>query len=179
MKKEIYVFDYATEILKQLKSGFLITGKYMDKVNTMSIAWGSLGIEWRKPIFISFVRENRFTREILDKNPEFTVNIPYGDYDKSIINYCGTKSGRDCDKIKDLGLTLIEPEIISVPAIKELPLTLECKIVYRQLQDRNKIPEEIKKTCYPEDVGSSFYGANKDYHIAYYGEIVKAYICED
>ena len=37
---------------------------------------------------------------------------------------------QDIDKVKELGPTLEDPDKISVPGIKELPLTLECKIVY-------------------------------------------------
>lgn len=83
------------------------------------------------------------------------------------------------DKIKEMGLTLEESEKISVPGIKELPLTLECKVLYKQEQDRNAIPSDIVADCYPADVDSSFHGANKDYHTAYYGEIVNAYIIQD
>ena len=178
MKKDLEVFDYAQEILKALKTGVLLTTKADGKVNSMTISWGTLGIEWAKPIFTVFVRENRFTKQQLDKNPEFTINIPYGAFDKKILSFCGTNSGRSVDKIKELGLTLVESDIVSVPAIKELPLTLECKVIYKQKQDENAISEETKKVFYPQDVDSSYCGANKDYHTAYYGEIVSAYIIE-
>lgn len=178
MKKEIQVFDYATEIMKALEKGVLLTTKADDKVNTMTISWGTLGIEWGKPIFTVFVRENRFTKQQLEKNPEFTINIPFGEFNKKILGFCGTKSGHKTDKISELNLSLEEPNIISVPAIKELPLTLECRVIYKQKQDENEITEENKIKCYPQDVDSSFHGANKDFHTAYYGEIVNAYIVE-
>ena len=94
------------------------------------------------------------------------------------MNICGTKTGRDIDKISETGLTLEESEKVSVPAIRQLPLTLECKVVYKQLQDKNAITEKNNKIFYPQDVDSSASGANKDYHIAYYGQIVSAYIIE-
>ncbi len=178
MKREIAVFDYANEILKGVKTGVLLTTKVDDKVNSMTIGWGTLGIEWGKEIFIVFVRENRFTKELIEKNPEFTINIPYGEFEKNILGYCGTKSGRTVDKIEELSLTLEEPNIISVPGIKELPLTLECKIIYKQKQDENEITNENINRYYPENVDSSHHGANKDFHTAYYGEIVSAYIIE-
>lgn len=178
MKKEIEVFSYANEILKGVKKGVLLTTKAGDKVNSMTISWGVLGIEWAKPIFTVFVRENRFTRYQLEKNLEFTVNIPLGDFDKKILKICGTKSGRSVDKIKELNLTLETPNIISVPAIREFPLTLECKVIYKQRQDENEITEKYKNLFYPHDVDSLFHGANKDFHTAYYGEIVNAYIIE-
>ncbi len=179
MKKEVDIFEYAGHILEHLKTGILITTKNKDFVNSMTIAWGSLGIEWRKPIFITYVRENRFTREMLDKNPEFTVNIPYGKSEHNILKYCGNYSGRDVDKIKKLDLHLVKSDIISVPAIKELPLTLECRVLYKQLQNKDAIPKDIRRSCYPEDIPSENSGLNRDYHIAYYGEILKAYICSD
>ncbi len=178
MKKEINVFEYAKEIMTALKSGVLLTTMAQGKVNTMTISWGTLGIEWGKTIFTTFVREHRFTKEQLDKNPEFTVNIPWGTFDKKILGVCGTTSGRTTDKIKELGLTLEAAEAVSVPAIRELPLTLECKVVYVQKQDEKAMNEEYQKACYPKDVDSSFHGSNKDYHTAYYGEIVRAYIIE-
>ena len=178
MKKEIEVFDYANVIMKTLKNGVLLTTKADDKVNSMTISWGTLGIEWGKPIFTVFVRENRFTKQQLEKNPEFTINIPVGNFNKKRLGVCGTKSGHSVDKIKELNLTLESPNNISVPDIKEFPLTLECKVIYKQMQDKNEILEENKTKYYPHDVDGSFHGANKDYHIAYYGEIVSSYIVE-
>jgi len=178
MKKEIEVFDYINVIMKAVKTGVLLTTKVDDKVNSMTISWGTIGIEWEKMIFTVFVRENRFTKQQLDENPEFTINIPIGEYDKKIIGICGTKSGHVTDKIKELKLTLEAPNIISVPAIKELPLTLECRVIYKQKQDEGQITQENKNECYPQDVESSFHGANRDFHTAYYGEIVNAYIVE-
>lgn len=106
------------------------------------------------------------------------MNIPFKPFDKKILGYCGTHSGKDTDKIADLNLTLEEGEKISVPAIAELPLTLECKVIYKQKQDMKALSKELCKIHYPQDVDSSFSGSNKDRHIAYYGEIVSAYIIE-
>lgn len=178
MKKEIQVFDYSEDILKAVSSGVLLTTKAGDKVNSMTISWGTLGIEWAEPIFTVFVREGRFTRNQLDKNPEFTISIPIGNFNRKILGFCGTKSGRNTDKAKELGLTLETPDKISVPGIRELPLTLECEVIYKQNQDRDTIPEGLKAKFYPQDVDSSFYDCNKDFHIAYYGKIVSAYIIE-
>lgn len=178
MKKEIQVFDYANVIMKTLKTGVLLTTKADDKVNSMTISWGTIGIEWGKPIFTAFVRENRFTKHQLEKNPEFTINVPFGEFDKKILAICGTKSGHFCGKIKELNLTLESPNSVSVPAIKELPLTLECRVIYKQKQDEREFKEEDKNKFYPQDVESSFHGANRDFHTAYYGEIINAYIIE-
>lgn len=169
MKRKVNVWDEAGRILDAVGKGVLITAAADGKVNPMTIGWGTLGIEWGKPIFIAFVRESRYTKELLDKNPEFTVNVPYGQYDKSILSLCGTRSGRDLDKVAQLGLTLEEPETISVPGIRQLPLTLECKVIYKQEQDESAIDGDSQKRYYPDQ---------KDYHTAYYGLITAAYVIE-
>ena len=174
MKRNIMVWDEAGHILEHVGKGVLLTCAAEGKVNTMTFGWGTLGIEWGKPIFIAFVRESRYTKELLDRNPEFTVNIPYGEYDKSVLSICGTRSGRDMDKIQELGLELEEAETISVPGIRQLPLTLECKVIYRQEQDESAINEENTKRYYPKE-GSQQKG---DYHTAYYGQITAAYVIE-
>lgn len=178
MKKEIHVFDYTQDILQGVKSGALLTTCSEGRVNTMTISWGSLGIEWRKPIFTAYVRESRFSRMILDQTGEFTINIPYGEYDKNILAFCGSKSGKDVDKIKELNLTLEEGECVSAPAIRELPLTLECRVVYKQPQDIALLSAEDQETFYPENTDGSSHGFPRDPHIAYYGEIVRAYLVE-
>lgn len=178
MKRDINVFDYAKEITQALPKGILLTTKAGDKVNSMVIGWGFVGIEWAKPMFIAMVRTGRFTKEQLDVNPEFTINVPLGPVDSKIIKVCGTTTGRNRDKIAEAGLTLVDGQTISVPAVKELPLTLECKVLYQQLQDSSQIPEDVKKRFYPDGVPSSNTGANEDLHVIYHAEITNAYIIE-
>ena len=172
MKQQIAVFDYAQHILQALKTGVLLTVKAGETVNTMTIGWGTLGIEWGKPIFTAFLRESRYTKELLDQNPEFTVNIPWEKPVPSILGFCGSRSGRDTDKIKALNLTLQAPQVVSVPAIEELPLTLECKVLYRRKQDLSAMPGEIQEKFYPQTAGA----AGQDPHTVYFGEIVAAYL---
>ena len=179
MKRKINVWDYAGKILEETGKGILLTTACGDKVNSMTIGWGTLGIEWGKPIFTVFVRESRFTKQMLEENGEFTVNVPLNGCDKNILSVCGTKSGRDMDKIKELGLTLEEAETISVPGIRELPLTLECKVIYKQQQDLSAIPQDILDRYYPVEDDTLHPGSDRDYHIAYIGQILKAYIIED
>lgn len=169
-RTQIDIDAYAGDIMKALKKGVLLTTKSGDKVNSMTIEWGHLGRIWNIPVFIVYVRDSRYTKVMLEENPEFTVNMPAGDYDKKIIGICGSKSGRDCDKLKEAGLTPVEGVNISVPGLKELPLTLECRVIYKEEQDSSKLSGEIR---------NRFYRIEKGDHTAYYGEIVGAYIVED
>lgn len=174
MKRKIDIWEYAGTILEAMSKGILITAKAEGKVNPMTIGWGKLGIEWGKPIFVAYVRQSRFTKGLLDQNPEFTVNVPYGEFDKNILGFCGTKSGRDVDKVQALGLTLEDGETVGVPGIRQLPLTLECKVIYKQDQDLGAINQENTARFYA--AGTANEG---DYHTAYYGQITAAYIIEE
>ena len=140
----------------------------------MAIGWGTMGVQWKKPIFIVFVRQSRHTKELLDKNPEFTVNIPLDKIDKDVLRVAGTMSGRDVDKVKELGLTLVPGETVSVPAIKELPLTIECKVIYQQDQDLSALEPNLREHSYPAGTAEE-----NNFHTAYYGLITAAYILED
>lgn len=170
-KRKIDLFECSNLINKAYKQGIFLTTKYNDKVNSMVIGWGSLGVIFEKPIFIVYVRNNRFTHELLDNNPEFTINIPIDSVDKNALRICGSKSGRDINKIKEANLTLVEPNIIRVPGIKEIPLTIECKVIYKFDEETSKLPEDIQKRFYSFEKGT--------YHTAYYGEVVDAYVIEE
>ena len=171
MKKSVNVFEYSNRICSAMKRGVLLTTASGDKVNTMTIGWGHVGIEWGKAIFVAYVRESRYTKALLDETGEFTVNVPLEEADPKILGYCGTKSGRECDKIRDMDLTVVESEKIRVPGIKEFPLTLECKVLFSQVQDPVLLPPDIQKRFYPTDSGEF-----PDAHTAYYGEILNAYL---
>ena len=175
MKKQINLWEYAGDILEQVGTAALVTAKADGQVNPMTIGWGTLGVQWGKPIFIVFVRQSRHTKALLDKNGEFTINVPLKGTDrKAALGFCGSKSGRDVDKIKELGLTLEEPEKISVPGIKEFPITLECRVVYKQDQDLSFLDEDKSLRYYAPGTAN-----DGDYHTAYYGEVLDAYIIED
>ena len=176
MKKKIDVFAYAPHIMEHLRrGGILATVRVDDAVNSIAIGWGTIGIEWNKPLFQIYVRECRHSKSMLDKAGEFTVNVPLerSERTKEIVAFCGTKSGRDVDKVAALGLTLVESEAISAPAIQELPLTLECRVVYATRQDGRKMPADVMQKFYPDWAENP-----EDVHTVYYGEIVDAYILE-
>lgn len=175
MKKKIDLWEFAGTILEKIGKGALLTTAADGKINTMVIGWGTLGIEWGKPLCTVFVRESRFTKELLDKNPEFTVNIPLEELDKEILKLCGSRSGRDVDKLAQLGLTTEAPEVISVPGIREVPVTLECRVVHSQQQTLDTLAEDARARYYPET--PEFPQADR--HTAYSAQVVAAYIIQE
>ena len=183
MRESIDVFEHAPQILRGLKGGVLLTAAADGKANPMTIGWGTLGIEWGKPVFVCYVRTGRYTHGLLDRAGEFTVNVPLagaGAADEArvreVLSVCGTRSGRDMDKVSELGLTPVPGVDVSAPGFEELPLTLECRVLYRRNQDISLLPDDVRERCYPADAPSEAAGSNRDHHTEYYGEIVHAYI---
>lgn len=106
----------------------LITSKNKDgKVNVFTVAW--IGTACTRPPILSIaIRPERLSYEYIKDTKEFVVNLPSKDLLKA-VDFCGVRSGRDLDKIKELNLTLGESKFISTPYIDDCPIALECKVV--------------------------------------------------
>ena len=169
MKQLIQPFDYAKEFSQTLGRGILLNTQD-EKFNSMVIGWGHLGIIWGIPTYTVYVRQSRYTKALLDKTGAFTISAPLGAPDREINRILGTLSGRDVDKAALAGLRLTEPVENGVPGIAQYPLTLECRVLYRQEQESHLFNDEITRKFYTIETGD---------HICYYGEIVSAYIIED
>lgn len=142
----------------------LITAGEIKKFNTMTASWGSIGVLWNKPIAICFIRPTRYTYEFANRSNIFTLSFFPEKYRK-ILNYCGSKSGRDVNKIEATGL---EPLITHNQGItyEQARLCIECRKIYTDdLDPGNFLLPEIDAKNYPR----------KDYHRMYIGEILNCY----
>ena len=143
-----------------LTSGDYSKGKY----NAMTIAWGTIGSMWSKPIVQVVVRPTRYTFEFMNEYTTFTVCAFPKEYRKALA-LLGAKSGRDGDKITEAGITPIAAQKITAPTYLEASLTLECeKIYWADMLPEHFLDENIHQK-YPD----------KDYHRIYFGEIKAAY----
>ena len=175
MKEKINVNDYAQRIAEAIPAGALLNTNG-EKFNAMVIGWGHIGTLWSRPTFHVYVRQSRYTKAQLDKTGEFTISVPLDQPDNQINKICGWQSGRDIDKVKEAGLILEDAQTIHTPGIRQYPLTIECRVLYAQDQDLSRIPEDIRRRMYPQDVPGTHPMANRDCHTMYVGEIVDAYI---
>jgi len=142
---------------------FLLTsGDYKkNDYNTMTIAWGSIGVMWNKPIVMVVVRPVRYTYYFMEKYNDFSITAFDGMY-KDTLSYLGNVSGRKEDKIKQSKLHIVESQKILSPTFMEAELSIECKKIY--FNDLH--PEHFLDTSIEEHY------PNKDYHRLYFGEII-------
>jgi flavin reductase (DIM6/NTAB) family NADH-FMN oxidoreductase RutF len=95
------------------------------KENIITISW--IGIVCSEPPMLSIsVRPGRFSRELLEQNGDFVVNLPSAG---AMIqaDRCGMVSGRDVDKFEEIGWTAIPAAKVNASILKECPLALECR----------------------------------------------------
>jgi len=153
----------ADDIVEQIKNGAFLTVRAGDRLNTMTIGWAAIGFCWRKPVFMVAVRDSRHTFTLIEDAADYTVSVPSGDMKKAIM-YCGTKSGRDGDKLAACGLETIPGQKVHSPVIDAPAVHFECRTIFKTAMDPSHLAEDLAD-LYPE----------KDYHTLYFGEIVACY----
>ena len=135
-----------------------------EKSNAMTIGWGGIGTFWQRPALTVYVAEQRYTKKFMDDSEYFTV-MSFDVKDSKVLNYMGTKSGRDGDKAQALGLHTAYTAN-GTPYFTEATMVIECKIMYAAPLD----PQHFKS-----DVPKKVYGNPASVHSMYIGEVVNAW----
>jgi flavin reductase (DIM6/NTAB) family NADH-FMN oxidoreductase RutF len=132
--------------------------------NTMTVAWGSLGDMWARPIAMVVVRPVRYTYQFMEKYDTFTLCTFPRRYRKA-LSLLGTKSGRDGAKIAASGLTPTPAQCVQAPVFAEANFILECRKIYWDDFKPDHFLDPALDANYPQ----------KDYHRMYFGEILGAF----
>jgi flavin reductase (DIM6/NTAB) family NADH-FMN oxidoreductase RutF len=137
-------------------------------VNPMTIGWGQVGIIWGRPVFSVFVRTSRYTHRCLQMAESFTISVPRLGEMAEELALCGTKSGRDLDKVEACGLRLVPGQSVDTPILGQCGLHYECAIMARcQLKESDLVSADIRR----------FY-KTIDLHQIVLGEILSAYVMD-
>lgn len=140
----------------------LTSGDYKSgKFNTMTVGWGSFGVMWSKPFAQVVVRPTRYTFEFMEQYDSFTLCAFPDEYHKRLL-MLGTKSGRYADKIAEAGLNPVASNKVAAPSFSEAELIVECAKMYWNDFDPTHFLDPGIESNYPQ----------KDYHRAYFGEIL-------
>ena len=141
----------------------LITAGSIDSYNMMTASWGGLGILWGRKICFCVLRPQRYTRECMEKAENFSLSF-FDEKHRSVLEYCGSKSGRHVDKMAIDGITPVAAG--DTVYFDEARLVLVCrKIYYQDITPKNFIDPTIDEN-YPK----------KDYHRMYVGEVIRCLV---
>jgi flavin reductase (DIM6/NTAB) family NADH-FMN oxidoreductase RutF len=138
----------------------LITAGDRKSFNTMTAAWGGFGTLWEQSVCFCFVRPTRYTYRFMEKSRSFSLCFFDKRY-RDTLNFCGTHSGKDTDKLKETGLTPVGGEKSTV-YFEEARLAVLCEKIYFQ----DIIPQHFL------DAGIDSHYPEKDYHRMYVGRVL-------
>lgn len=150
------------------KQWMLITAGTPEDCNTMTASWGGVGVMWGNPVATCYIRPQRHTKGFVDREEYFTLSFFPEKYRKA-LQFCGSKSGRDVDKIKECGFTMKAAEC-GAPYMEEAELVLVCRKQYAQPMG----PEYLTEG---DGIDQRWYPAH-DWHTMYIGQIVEVYVKE-
>lgn len=143
------------------------TGLEYKDWNTMTVSWGSVGILWNKIVAIVYVRPTRFTHEFTEKQKTMTLSFfPDNEKTRKALQFCGSHSGRDYNKMAETGLKpfVLENKFIGFEQAGSI-LALE------KLYSNKIIPEKfLDKTIIDKNY------PRRDFHTVYICEIVFAFV---
>ena len=161
--KEINIREIRKSAVELISDGWgLVTAGTEEKFNTMTVSWGALGEIWGKDAAFVFIRPQRYTFEFIEKEEVFTLAFFSEEY-KDALKICGSKSGRDVDKIAATGLSPVFTD--GGVTFEEAEYTLVCRKMASQFID----PAGFEN----KDIEKNY--SSGDYHKVYIGEILKVY----
>ncbi len=163
--EKVDTFRYVREFNELLRGGglFLVSEGKGDKPNIMTIGWGFLGTMWARPICVVAVRHSRHTFSLMEEAKRWTVCVPAKGM-AAALEYCGTKSGRDVDKFKEMKLTAKRTSL-GVPYIDECPVYVECRTIFKTDMRPGQLEAAIEREMYK----------TRDFHMIYFGEVQGVY----
>ena len=139
----------------------LVAAEDGGRTNAMTASWGGVGILWGKKVAFVFVRPQRYTKEFIDKSDKLSLSF-FDDSWRKMLNYMGTVSGRDEDKIAASGLHV--EMVNSAPVFQESRMAIICRKLYAQpMEEACFLDQELIAKNYPD----------RDYHTVYVVEIEK------
>lgn len=168
MFRDVTVLDIKENAVKLIsKDWMLVTAGNEEKgYNTMTASWGTIGELWGKPVATVFIRPQRYTLDFVEANDQFTLSF-LEDGNREVLSYCGSRSGRDCDKVKDTGLNPIFHDDITY--FEQAKLVLVCKkLAVSEISGDQFLDKELDERWY----------ADKDYHKIFIAEIERVLVKE-
>lgn len=141
----------------------LICGGNQEKFNMMTASWGGLGHLYNKPVSFCFINPTRYTFHLMENNNTYTLCFFTETY-RELLNYCGSHSGKEVNKVKESGLTPIFTPSKSV-AFSEAWMIIECKKLVGQ--------QFNKETVFDSEALEKW---GENLHKMYIGEIINVWV---
>ena len=121
-----------------------VTAEADGKVNAMTVSWGGVGVMWGKNVATIYIRDSRYTKELIDGSDTFSINFFEDNHMHSTLSYLGN-------------------HMMDTPFLDEAKFVILCK---KLSATRMTADQFIEPT-----IADKWY-ADGDMHTMYIGEIV-------
>ena len=101
-------------------------GETEEEKNLLTVAWTGTICSDPAMCYIS-VRKERHSHAILKRTGEFVINLTTRALCRA-TDWCGVRSGRDYDKLKEMNLTPLWAKHVKAPLVAESPVAIECRV---------------------------------------------------
>ena len=156
--REISLYEFTASPFELLdKEWVLITAPDSTKesgANAMTASWGGLGVLWNRPTATVYVRPQRYSYALCEAADRIALCVLPEEY-RDALKYCGTRSGKDTDKLRDCSLNCIK--IDGVPVISQSKTVMICKKAYADLIKKDNFVDTNHIKHYPKDDFHRFY----------------------
>ena len=102
-------------------------GATPDEYNVLTVSWTGT-ICSNPPMCYVSIRPERSSYDIIKRTGAFVINLTNRDLEYA-TDFCGVKSGRECNKFEMAKLTPQKSEFVDAPIILEAPVSIECRVV--------------------------------------------------
>ena len=141
----------------------LVAAGNADASNAMTVSWGGMGTIWNKPVVTIYIRPQRYTKQFVDANGHFTLSFFDSQY-KQALSVLGTKSGRDGDKIAEVGFSPVQLD--GTTTYEQADLVFVCRKLYA---------DTIKPECFVDASVDEQNYPQRDHHTLYIAEVEHVY----
>jgi len=165
---DVYELPFNKSLFEKMnRDWMLVTAGTTARCNPMTASWGGLGVLWGRNVATVYIRPERYTFSFIEREPYFSIAF-FGKEYRAAMNLCGTKSGRDIDKVRECGFTPAAGREGGV-YFAEAEIALVCKKIYA-----DDIRLENMVGLDPEQ----YYGDHGGVHRLFIGEIIEAHCKE-
>jgi flavin reductase (DIM6/NTAB) family NADH-FMN oxidoreductase RutF len=121
-----------------------------NKFNLITIEW-CMRTSLKPPMFAISIGHSRVSYVCLQKYRFFNLCFPSKDLAKETL-LCGTKSGRDIDKLEVIGLDWFKGKLAQLPILQDAVANFECEITTQvKSGDHTIFVGEVKHSWLNED----------------------------
>ena len=101
-------------------------GSTPEEYNLLTVSWAGT-VCTNPPMCYISVRPERHSYNIIKRNREFVINLTNEELARA-ADWCGVRSGRDCNKFKEMKLTPVPGAVVAAPRVGQAPVSIECRV---------------------------------------------------